>query len=141
MGPLQALFLYFACPVLPLLSDSVILEVCVQPSYAPVSFRLLSLQQGIKQTETFVLRTCHRWWANKVNPFHEPCRWQWGLGEEGREHWGGVLMEGYGKVSIWGYVWLFSKRFIWMLNQELAVGIPGGRAYTQAKEGMEKDSV
>lgn len=62
-----------------------------------------------------------------------------GLGEEGREHWGGVLMEGYRKVSIWGYVWLFSERFIWMLNQELAVGIPGGRTYTQAKEGMEKD--
>lgn len=39
-----------------------------------------------------------------------------------------------------GYVWLFSERFIWMLNQELAVGIPGGRAYTQAKEGVEKDS-
>lgn len=74
--------------------------------------------------------------GQQSKPIHEPHRWQWGLGEVGRERWSGVFMEGYWE----GYVWLFSERFVWMLNQELAVGIPGGRAYTQAKEGVEKDS-
>lgn len=81
----------------------------------PVLFWLLRLQQGKHQMEMFVLRSCHRW-ANKVNPSMNHTDGK-GLGGGGRERWGGVFMEGYWE----GSVWLFSERFIWMLNQELAL--------------------
>lgn len=61
----------------------------------PVLFWFLRIQQGIKQTEAFVLRSCRRRRTSKVNAFHGPGRSWWQTGGKGKEQRGGEFVEGH----------------------------------------------